>query len=60
MYSATVVTEKGIDSDIYSTACFVLGKLKAGTFAKTEKINQVFLIFPAEDNSKSYSLFIKN
>lgn len=60
MYSATVVTAKGIDSDIYSTACFILGKSKAGTFAEKAKINQVFLIFPAEDNSNLYSLFIKN
>ena len=60
MYSATVAAEKGIDSDIYSTACFILGKSKVEEFAKTAKINQLFLIFPAEDNSKLLSLIIKN
>lgn len=60
MYSATVVTEKGIDSDIYSTACFILGKSEAEKIAKKAGINQVFFIFPVEDNLKTYSLFIKN
>ena len=55
IYSATVVSSKGIDSDIFSTACFILGKDKTQEFTDSQKINEAILIFPAENNSVQYS-----
>lgn len=59
-YSATVVTQTGIDSDICSTACFILGVDWAKKMIDAKKINQVFLIFPAENNSITYSYQVNN
>ena len=39
MCSTTVVAAKGIDSDIFSTACFILGREKADRFIHMKKIN---------------------
>ncbi len=55
MCSVTVVADKGIDSDIFSTACFILGSKEADRFIQTKKINDVCSVSIAEDNSFSYS-----
>ena len=46
MYSATVVTAKGIDSDILSTACFILGNNFTTELVKKGILREAILIYP--------------
>lgn len=55
MCSTTVVAASGIDSDIFSTACFILGREKADRFIHMKKINDVCFCSVAEDDSFHYS-----
>lgn len=55
MCSTTVVAASGIDSDIFSTACFILGREKADRFIHMKKINDVCFCSVAEDDSFNYS-----
>ena len=45
MYSATVITERGIDSDIYSSSCFILGENWANSMVNKKKLKGVYLPF---------------
>lgn len=58
MYSATVVTAKGIDSDILSTACFILGRNFAAKLAEKNIIKEAFIIYP--ENNRINSNHITN
>ena len=53
--STTVVASSGIDSDIFSTACFILGKEKANEFLNSRKINDYVFISISKNNSFEYS-----
>lgn len=56
MYSATVVASKGIDSDILSTACFILGNDFAAELVRKGIIENAFLIYP--ENNRITSKYI--